>query len=87
MSESNEELPVKAPVKELTPEEIELQENQRRVNIDVLLDYGFSRSKLGLCKNEGCYNSKDTGSSRCRQCSENYKLLNERKEGTENVKG
>jgi hypothetical protein len=29
----------------------------------------ISKTKSGLCKNEGCNNKRDGGSSRCKKCS------------------
>lgn len=41
--------------------------------IDMLLEKGFSRKALCICKNEKCYNNRKLNSAYCLKCSNKNK--------------
>ena len=57
-------------VKEIKEEKIELTREQQ---IDQALAIGISKKKMGLCKNNKCYNASRVGSSYCQECSDKHK--------------
>lgn len=62
----------------LSYEEIEEQKklltDQARIIVDGALENKeISRSKLGICKNDGCYNQRRFRSAYCQECSDRWR--------------
>ena len=69
--------------RKMTHEEIEEQKviltNEAKMIIDEALESGeTSRSKLEICKNDGCYNPSRTGSTYCQECSDKWHAINDK---------
>ncbi len=63
-------------VLEDVPEDVVIPEKKieltREQQIDQALLMGISKKKMGLCKNEKCYNASRVGSSYCQECSDKF---------------
>ncbi len=67
----------------MSPEEKDKLEKESQKTVEEMIRKGeVSRSSLGLCKNEGCYNFRRTGSAFCQPCSDAWHEKNDKEVNT-----
>lgn len=63
----------------MSPEEKDKLEKESQKTVEEMIrKREVSRSSLGLCKNEGCYNFHRNGSAFCQSCSDKWHAKNDK---------